>query len=235
MINHLAVIIPARDEESLIGNCLRSVQRASRALAVPVSITVVADGCVDRTAAEARSFDGVHVVEIESSNVGTARGAGASWALDHVSRRSTWLANTDADSEVPANWLTAQLDIAAAGFDVMVGTVRPTSADLSADQLAAWRDTHTAGSPNGHVHGANLGIRASAYLEVGGYHPLHEHEDVELVERLAGFNVVASDVCEVVTSGREFGRTPGGYARYLREELLAARRLEVAGGVPRRH
>jgi hypothetical protein len=32
--------------------------------------------------------------------------------------------------------------------------------------------------------------------------------------------VVATDACEVLTSGRQTGRTPGGYATYLRDELV---------------
>jgi len=37
-----------------------------------------------------------------------------------------------------------------------------------------------------------------------------------------------TDVNEVVTSGRRFGRTPGGYARYLRDDLVRIK--GVAGG-----
>jgi len=103
-----------------------------------------------------------------------------------------------------------------------VGTVRPEFTDLSAVQLRAWIATHPVGPPNGHVHGANLGIRASAYLEVGGFRPLVEHEDVDLVERLraSGKTITPANSSEVLTSGRSFGRTPGGYARYLRSDLV---------------
>ena len=37
---------------------------------------------------------------------------------------------------------------------------------------------------HGHVHGANLGVRADAYWRVGGFRPLHVGEDVDLVSRL---------------------------------------------------
>ena len=216
LIARVGVVIPARDEEVLIGRCLESVREAASRVDVPVTVVVVADGCLDRTAEVARSFPGVVVREIESSNVGTARATGAAEA---IARGADWLANTDADSIVPPNWLSEQLALAATGVDVMVGTVRPDFAELSPEQVRAWEATHTPGQPNGHVHGANLGIRASAYLAAGGYRTLPEHEDVDLVARLGAF--VASDRCEVITSARLFGRTPGGYARYLREEMLA--------------
>jgi len=217
VIRRIGVVIPARDEEERIGRCLASVVEAAAAVALPVDITVVADGCLDRTVAVARSFRGVRVLEIESSNVGAARAVGARAVLD---RGADWIANTDADSTVPPNWLAEQVALAELGNDVVIGTVRPDFAELSDEQVAAWHAGHVAGQPNGHVHGANLGVRASAFLEVGGYRELPEHEDADLVARLAGATVVASDAAEVVTSGRSIGRTPGGYARYLREDLV---------------
>ena len=223
MKQRIGVVIPARDEEELIGRCLAAVVEAARHVPLPVDITVVADGCLDRTTAVARSFRGVRVIELESSNVGTARAAGARTAL---ARGAHWLANTDADSVVPPNWLAHQFALDVAGWDVVIGTVRPDFAELEPAQREAWLATHRRGEPNGHVHGANLGVRASAYLQAGGYRTLPEHEDVDLVERLAGFRTIASDEAEVTTSARRFGRTPGGYARFLREELAPVRQQE---------
>jgi glycosyltransferase involved in cell wall biosynthesis len=190
---------------------------------VPVRIVVVADGCLDATADVARGYPGVRVVEIESSNVGTARSVAAETALSLVdaSPARVWMANTDADSVVPSNWLDEQLRLADSGIDVMIGTVRPEFDDLTDEQVRAWRAGHVPGEPNGHVHGANLGVRASTYLAAGGYDAMPEHEDVDLVAKLGRVGrVVASDACEVVTSGRAVGRTPGGYARHLREDLV---------------
>ncbi len=95
----------------------------------------------------------------------------------------TWLACTDADSAVPEHWLTRQLDLADAGADVVVGTVRPELAALSPDRARAWLATHRPGHANGHVHGANLGVRLTAHDAAGGFAPVAEHEDVGLVER----------------------------------------------------
>ena len=225
-MNHIGVVIPARDEEELIARCLRAVARAAERVDARVTIVVAADGCLDRTVEIARGFAGVTVIELESSNVGAARAAASEVAL---SLGVDWLANTDADSVVPDTWLQEQLVLASAGADVIVGTVRPDPTELTASQVAAWRATHRPGHPNGHVHGANLGLRASAYLAVGGYRALPEHEDADLVARLKGAEIVATDTTEVVTSARRFGRTPGGYARYLRENLFGS---TAADGVP---
>ena len=66
---NVIVVIPARDEEELIGPCLDSVIAA----ATPATrILVVADGCVDGTAEVARSR-GVEVLELGGRSVGAAR------------------------------------------------------------------------------------------------------------------------------------------------------------------
>ena len=102
-----------------------------------------------------------------------------------------WIANTDADSRVPVDWLTHQLAVSRTA-DVCVGTVRPDFDDLSSIHRAHWMSTHTKGQPNGHVHGANLGVRASTYLDAGGFAPIREHEDVDLVARCRSLGAPSS-------------------------------------------
>jgi len=105
---------------------------------------------------------------------------------------------------------------------VLIGTVSPDFADLSPRQIAAWLDRFDPRAANGHVHGANLGVRGSIYRAAGGFAPLGEHEDVDLVVRCAAVKarVEASNAFDVLTSGRADGRTGGGYARYLYTDLL---------------
>ena len=69
-----------------------------------------------------------------------------------------------------------------------------------------------------HVHGANLGVRADAYLAVGGFDDLDLHEDHVLAARLreAGRPVVTTSLDPVVTSHRLQGRIDGGVATDLR-------------------
>ncbi|RFA09180.1 hypothetical protein B7R54_08040 [Subtercola boreus] len=234
-IDSVAVVIPARNEEQLIARCLRSVEQAIALTrsrlgdAGPNIVTVVAvDSSGDDTEAIARSFPGVSVFTVDAKSVGAARREGVDLALDaldlfaHGDASRVWIANTDADSAVPATWLLHQLDLAAEGADVVIGTVRPDFADLSARQVEAWLRQHPPGVANGHIHGANLGFRADLYIRAGGFAPLSEHEDVDLVARLAALDArtVPTASAEVLTSGRQAGRTPGGYAGYLRTELV---------------
>lgn len=224
MISHIAVLIPARDEEERIEDCLRSVLLAKKRCPVAVSIILAADVCRDNTVQLAHAFPEVQVVVTDYHNVGAARRAAAEYACEHipVAPTSLWFANTDADSIVPENWLTSQLSLANDGYDLVLGTVRPDPAEYPAERQHQWLKTHIRGKPNGNVHGANLGVRASAYMQVGGYRPLPEHEDVDLVARLSKYATVASDAGEVITSARLTGRTPGGYAGFLRAQAASS-------------
>ncbi len=238
MIDAVAVVIPAHDEQKRLAECLDSVAAAVDRVrgSVRASVHVVLDACTDASAAIAAAYP-VEVRAIAAACVGKARAAGVDAAIARhadVPLTRLWTAHTDADSVVPAHWLEHQLELAASGADIVIGTVRPDFRELSARQVAAWWATHTPGEANGHTHGANLGMRASTLVGAGGYEDVYEHEDVWLVDeaRGRGARVVASDAAWVRTSGRQVGRTLGGYARYLREDLVRsaeARRLRRAG------
>lgn len=236
----VCVVVPVHDEQQLLGRCIAALRHAvaheaQRPGGIRTEVVLVLDGCTDGSAAIAR-LSPFHVVEVSACRVGAARAVGVDVALAAAMAAETgstveartpgldqvWVASTDADSAVPVHWVSSQVALADAGADVVVGTVRPDPADLSPRQRAAWEATHVPGHANGHVHGANLGMRADVYRAAGGYPPVDEHEDVDLVARAraTGARVVASDDAWVLTSGRQQGRTPGGYARFLREDLV---------------
>ncbi|OFE15147.1 hypothetical protein BA895_07915 [Humibacillus sp. DSM 29435] len=219
------VVVPARNEEQLLPRCLDSIEVAGSELKtqypeVTLSVCVVLDGCTDRSERLVRRRAGVRGLTIDSCSAGAARRHG----LDDVarrtlrwSRRTTWVANTDADTLVPPHWLTRQVALATTGLQLVVGTVVPDAADLDASLLSEWWARHELGEGHPYVHGANLGFTLGAYLSVGGYRALPEHEDVSLVRALRDAHVpwCATDTTRVVTSGRQIGRAPGGFARYL--------------------
>jgi glycosyltransferase involved in cell wall biosynthesis len=218
----VVIVVPVHDEAELLDRCLTALGAAIAAVGVRCEARIVLDACTDGSAVVAARHP-FPVVRIDAGAVGAARVRGIGDALAelaHIPSHRVWIANTDADSAVPANWLRVQLDAAGAGADVVVGTVRPDFDNLSPRHRRLWLDTHARGIPNGHTHGANLGLRASTYHAACGFEPVDEHEDVRLVEacRRLGATVVASDDAEVLTSGRFVGRTPAGYAGYLRDQ-----------------
>lgn len=235
-IETIIVVVPVQDEEALLPRCLDALDAAVHHLSdrtsrmgrtLEIAVTLVLDSCDDGSAEIARRSP-FEVLSINAGNVGVARSAGIDAALAGIAPSDlgqVWIANTDADSAVPVNWLSSQAALAASGVELMIGTVRPDPADLDPARRAAWSASHVPGEANGHVHGANLGMRADVYRSAGGFEPVAEHEDVRLVERIRanGARVRATDECWVLTSGRAAGRTPGGYARYIREDLSGAR------------
>jgi glycosyltransferase involved in cell wall biosynthesis len=222
VIRALGVIVPARDEQDLLPSCLASVRRAARAVrGIPVHLVAVADACRDRTPQAARR-GGAAVVTISEGNVGAARAAGAREVLcraGHLDPADVWLATTDADTLVPPGWLRWQLHCANQGWDAVAGTIRV--ADWSGyrpQTRSLFRTRYGRGTgPHSHVHGANLGVRAAAYLQAGGFPEVPTGEDQALVAAVTagGGRVHYTRILPVLTSGRRDSRAPDGFSGYL--------------------
>jgi glycosyltransferase involved in cell wall biosynthesis len=223
---HISVLIPARDEEDLLPRCLRSVLAACRALERKVTwdVVIAVDRSKDRTLAIAQDLLGTDgsVIQVDAGVVGVARATAAKVALlrqpPHTAR--VWLANTDADCSVPANWLSEQLRMAKLGVEAVAGIVDVDSfKEHDSCVPQRFRSTYLV-HPDGthpHVHGANLGVHADAYLRAGGWAALSTGEDHDLWGRLrsCGARTFSSSHLRVVTSGRRVGRAPLGFAGAL--------------------
>ncbi|MFW5470438.1 glycosyltransferase [Knoellia sp. CPCC 206435] len=241
MIRAVHVVIPARDEQRRLPRCLASVAAARAALRasrpdLTVETTVVLDRCVDRSAGVARRA-GVATLTVDHGNVGATRHAGVRAALaraasDGVAPRDLWIAGTDADTVVPPHWLVGQVALAES-HDAVVGTVEPLGL-ADAAVLSAWRARHLLVEGHPHVHGANLGLRGSTYLEVGGFRPMPVDEDVDLVRRIRAGTTrwVATDRVRVASSARRNPRCHGGFADYLSD--LADEVRQEGGSTVRR-
>ena len=237
-LTHVAVVVPARDEERLLGACLSALEGTTRALAdlrpdVGVVAVVALDECTDRSARVAAAHPWVHVVET-SGGVGRARAAGVEAAVRAIGCRDAtagdrvWVACTDADSQVPKEWLAVHVAMADAGADAVVGLVEPDD-HLEPAVLARWVRAHDRTDGHRHVHGANLGVRLSTYRAAGGFRSLLAHEDVTLVDavRRVGGRVEATASGRVVTSARLTGRAPEGFSHYLRDFARVAQRQPI--------
>jgi len=231
----LVVVVPAHDEQDLIGACGAGVRRASAHPAlsgIRVHLVVVLDDCRDATGARAEAA--LHspgeplaatVVSVSVRNVGRARASGVDQArvvAGAVDPAEVWLATTDADSVVPADWLAHHLELRRRGADGCAGTVVVDSwrehgvlAKHAFD--AQYRPEGCLGFGHPHVHGTNLGVSLAAYLHAGGFPPLATGEDHALWRALvdAGRCLVATPEAPVTTSGRRRGRSPAGFAGLL--------------------
>ncbi|KIH99844.1 hypothetical protein LP52_04890 [Streptomonospora alba] len=224
MIRAAAVVVPANDEAPSIERCVRGAAASLAACGVLPPhrhLIVVADACSDATASIARRA-GALVVETSHRSAGAARAAGMRLALERTRTHpahAVWLATTDADSTVPLRWLAEQLRYADAGWDAVAGTVTVDDwSDRTPGLAAAFAEAYRfRGREHPHVHGANLGVRASAYLDSGGFCSLPCAEDHALVDalHLRGHRIRRPVDLPVATSARADPRTPGGFGDRL--------------------
>ena len=223
MIDTVGVVVPAADEQDLLPACLDALDAARGELArsrpdVVVRVVVVLDSCTDGSAAVVSARPRVEAVPVDVRLAGAARRAGCAMVIATTPTADRlWLASTDADSRVPPNWLTGMVELAEAGADFVLGTVRP-SETLPAGLDAKYRAAYLSADGHPHVHGANLGIRAATYLELGGWPEIGSGEDVMLAARAvaAGVPTIRTSQFPVATSTRLCGRAPYGYSSYLR-------------------
>lgn len=243
-IDRVAVVMPAHNEDQHLDRALAALRAAADMLQrerpdVQVAVTVVLDSCTDRSAdiaacyvASDRRFA---AVSVRLGSTGASRAAGvraagitmavpgpAVLAATELWAGRTWLANTDADSAVPPNWLVRQVELADAGADAVLGSVEPDPEGTDPAILRRWLERHPFRENHPHIYGANFGVRASAYLAAGGFPRMRVHEDRILVENLRrhAYTVLATDTIRVLTSGRTHARAPHGFGAYLRALAL---------------
>lgn len=210
----IGVVIPAHNEEKHISACLSSIAIAAkhpRLTGCPVLILVVLDCCSDATETLVAAQD-VATLQVCFQNVGKSRAAGAEELL---SAGAQWLAFTDADTVVPADWLARQIEFVA---DAVCGTVEVDSwSDHGELVRSKYLEAYQFIENHRHIHGANLGLSATAYRNAGGFQHLAAHEDVQLVADLEriGAHIVWTATNPVITSARTDYKCKEGFGEYL--------------------
>ncbi len=222
-ISRVGVVIPAHNEELLLPACIEALGTAAARAEVPVSAVVVLDSCTDRSRQAVRDgdpapFERLECISGQLRSVGAARDAGSRYLIGRHDPAGLWLATTDADSTVPADWIVRQLAHARLGARAVIGTVHVADWSRHPAHVGPhYRTRYDARDGHRHVHGANMSMAATAYLAAGGFPALATAEDAAIIERLCAASepvVWAADL-PVTTSARLDGRAPAGFAGYL--------------------
>jgi hypothetical protein len=226
-VDVVIVAVPARNEEDRIGECLARVDRAAAHWGGTVLTVIGTDSCTDATSTVARGFVPIAMQMLVVNGIwrrpSRARRAIVGRALEIVASATplekVWIANTDADCLVGPDWLERQVAMADRGVDLVAGVVTLDPSDTSTSLLASFA-AHYQRSPGdrGHVHAANLGIRASAYERTGGWRAstaIGEEHHLVRAAMTNGATIVCSDELVVATSSRTRGRVRGGFASVL--------------------
>lgn len=225
------IVLPVHNEEQLVPAALAALDRAVghvSSASVDVGIAIVLDACTDQSQklitrwkdSVSRAWSGpIDVIETTVGNVGQARRIGFEKLLRRwsgVGMRNTWLATTDADSEVPRDWISSQLAVRSEGGQVWAGGVIVNDwSGREAGTAERWREHDQA--EHQPIHGANFGIEAALYVEAGGFDGLRTGEDRDLFERSVALGAVVrhDPAVRVVTSSRRQARAPHGFAYAL--------------------
>ncbi len=219
----LSIVVPAHDEELLIGRTLAALQEAGAALGGPFEIVVVDDASTDRTAAIAHDH-GARVVTVAHRQISATRNAGARAGVGDM------LLFVDADTVVSPAAVRGAVDAMAAGaagggclfaFDGEV----PLYGRVLLKTLLPFYYRF------GLASGCFLFCTRAAFEGVGGFdETLYAAEEMAMSRALhrQGRFVVLRE--EVVTSGRKLRAYSG------RESLGLLARLALSGerGVRRR-
>ena len=181
----VSVVVCAYNAADTIDDCLTSLS----ALTYPhVEVIVINDGSRDATAAIARRYTGVRVIDVPNGGLGKARNAGLAAATGEI------VAYTDADCRVDADWLAYLVQpmltsaVAGVGGPNVVPINDPWVAQCVA--RAPGGPTHVMLDDRiaEHVPGCNMAFRREALLSVGGFNPvyLRAGDDVDICWRLQG-------------------------------------------------
>ena len=171
----LAFVIPAYNEQALIGKCVESVlAEIKRSGRTGIDVVVVNNNSTDRTAEVAGAYAGVRVVDEKQKGLVSARDGGFRATTAEL------VANIDADTIVPPGWL----DVVFEEFEKDPGLVCLSGPyvyyDLSGwnrflismfyglTKLIYWLNRYVlrVGSV---VQGGNFVFRRDAWIKAGGF------------------------------------------------------------------
>jgi glycosyltransferase involved in cell wall biosynthesis len=184
----ISFIIPAYNEEALIGLCIDSIKREINRFGCVAEIIVVDNLSTDRTAAIATER-GARVIECRTKGVTHARQAGflaASWGLH---------AYIDADNILPDGWLD---NVYALWHNQVVAISGPPYfyeestivTGLAALFFQLQRVAHRVGGAS--LQGGNFIVKRDALIAIGGHSTNIEFfgEDTDLAARLSKVGIV---------------------------------------------
>lgn len=193
----VSVIIPARNEEKFLAQCLNSLAQMKYPREA-LEVILVDNGSQDRTIEIAQQHaaalplrilqkPGVHISELR--NLGAAEATGEVFAF------------LDADCTVSEDWLFGVANALRTETTGVVGAEMLMPVDASwVSRIWFWKGREKRGEV-GYVGTANLSVRRDVFLLVGGYDgSLETNEDCEFCFRVhaAGFQILAIPQIAVV-------------------------------------
>jgi glycosyltransferase involved in cell wall biosynthesis len=197
----ISVIIPALNEERMIGRCLESLTTVHFARE-RFEVILVDNGSRDKTLAIAESFQdriNIRILQKTGVKISGLRNTGARVALGDI------LAFLDADCLAPGEWLERILTLAPADGAGVLGAhyLLPADSTWVGRTWHVYQEAPKSGEVS-HIPAGDLIMRREDFLRLGGFdESIQTNEDYELCERAraAGMKVRAFPEIGVVHLG----------------------------------
>jgi cellulose synthase/poly-beta-1,6-N-acetylglucosamine synthase-like glycosyltransferase len=187
----LSFVIPAYNEEALLGPCLHSILAQLAQERMDAEIIVVNNASTDHTRAVAAAFPGVRVIDEPRQGLVRARQAG------FVAATGDLIANLDADTRLTPGWLAQVYTrfgrdpalVALSGpciYDDLSAPVRVGVRLFYALAFVSYLTTRFVLNRSSLLQGGNYVIRRDALRAIGGYNTALEFygEDTDVAYRL---------------------------------------------------
>jgi len=192
----ISFIVPAYNEERLLGRTLAAIQSAVRDLSIPSELIVVDDASTDRTAAVAGAA-GARVVRGEWRQISRVRNAGARASMGGI------LIFVDADTVVSTPVVQATISAVASGAVGGGAAVMPDGR-LPWWAPALFRAFNFAARRRRWAYGCYVFCTRAAFDTIGGFdEELFASEEIAFSRALARIGGVTILRETVVTSGRK--------------------------------
>jgi glycosyltransferase involved in cell wall biosynthesis len=243
--DRVVIAVPARDEATHLPACLHALahQQGNH----DYEIFLLINNSTDASSAIAHQFARVAVHEVTLPPAQANAGHARRLAMDLGAARlgsSGVLMTTDADGQVPPDWISRNLASLRAGADAVAGRAEVDGIDAAEipqslvendalecayaallDEMAYRIDPDPADPwPRHDEHsGASIAMRVAAYHRAGGVPPALIGEDRALFAALRRVDARirhAPEIC-VTVSGRIHGRAFGGMADTIRRRLIS--------------
>jgi glycosyltransferase involved in cell wall biosynthesis len=208
----VSIIIPARNEEKVIGACLQSIQQLDFDHNA-FEVIVVDNGSTDKTIVIVQRFQtalNLAVMKHADVHISAARNLGAAHA------KGQFLAFLDADCLAPRKWLLDGIQRLNGCNDLVVGAYYRIP-DGSSWLARAWYEPRLAREGSvPYLPGGSLWITREAFFRVGGFdESIETNEDCEFCTRAksAGMRILAFSELAVIHLG-----TPQALGQFFRKQ-----------------
>jgi glycosyltransferase involved in cell wall biosynthesis len=179
----ISVVVPALNEESVIGHCLESLVRQNLP-SNAFEVLLVDNGSTDRTVDIALRFKqsvSLRVLRSPGARIGVLRNLGASAA------NGEFVAFLDADCVAPTHWLEQAISLLQADASAVIGAHYMIPRESSWVARAWYGDQHRLKSGLvSYLPGGNLLMSRKLFLKSGGFdETIDTNEDTEFCQRVS--------------------------------------------------